>query len=281
MIIAIAGIGLIGGSVAKDLKNCGFAKKIIGVENDPAHAEYSVEKGIVDEVAGIEDAVEAAGITILTTPIDVIAEMLPGVLDITAGTEKVVTDMGSTKAGMAKKVKDHPGRGRYVASHPMAGTEYSGPSASMKGLFENKTAIICDPELSCSEAVEKIKEMYKMLNMRTIYMNSLEHDISAAYVSHISHITSFALSLSVLEKEKDERNILSLAGGGFESTVRLAKSKAGTWTPIFLQNAPFITEVIDLYIEKMKQFRKGITNNNPSEIRKLIEDANEIEKILP
>lgn len=281
MIIAIAGIGLIGGSLAKDLKSSGFATRIIGVESNPAHAAYSLENGLVDKIADIGDAVEEAGLVILAAPIDIIREMLPGVLDIVAGTDTVVTDTGSTKAGMAKKVKDHPGRDRYVASHPMAGTEYSGPEASKSGLFSNKTAIICDRERSCEKAFKTVTDMYNALKMNVICMDSREHDISAAYVSHISHITSFALSLSVLEKEKDEKNILSLAGGGFESTVRLAKSNAGTWTPIFLQNARFITEVIDVYIEKMKNFRDGIENNDPRMISKLIAQANEIEKILP
>ncbi len=281
MIIAIAGMGLIGGSLAKDLKSSGFATRIIGVESDPSHAAYSLEKGLVDKITGLKEAVEEAGLVILATPTDTIREMLPEVLDIAAGTNRVVTDMGSTKAGMSKKVKDHPGRDRYVASHPMAGTEYSGPGASKSGLFSCKNAIICDREMSCDKALEMVTAMYNALKMNIIWMGSREHDISAAYVSHISHITSFALSLSVLEKEKDEKNILSLAGGGFESTVRLAKSNADTWTPIFLQNARFITEVIDVYIEKMKEFRDGIDNKDPGIIRKLIAQANEIEKILP
>ena len=183
--------------------------------------------------------------------------MLPLILDKIAGTSKVVTDMGSTKGSIARASEDHPARGRYVAVHPMAGTEYSGPLAAIGKLFDYKTAIICDKELSDTDALETVEKMLELLNMKKVYMNSTEHDIHVAYVSHISHITSFSLALSVLEKEQKEQNILTLAGGGFESTVRLAKSNGETWAPIFLENAEYIIEVMDTYIEKMNDFQKN------------------------
>jgi prephenate dehydrogenase len=206
--------------------------------------------------------------------------MLPGILDRIAGTTKVVTDMGSTKASISEISKDHPCRGRYVAAHPMAGTEYSGPLAAIGKLFDYKNAIICDPELSDPDAIELIEKMLKLLNMHIVYMNSSVHDVHVAYISHISHITSFSLALSVLEKEQEEENILTLAGGGFESTVRLAKSNGDTWAPIFAENSEYILEAIDTYIEKMNIFRKLISDKDTSGLKSLMEEANKIRKIL-
>jgi prephenate dehydrogenase len=122
--------------------------------------------------------------------------------------------------------------------------------------------------------------MLAVLNMKKVYMNSSDHDIHVAYVSHISHITSFSLALSVLEKEQVEQNILTLAGGGFDSTVRLAKSNAETWAPIFVENSKFILEVMDTYIEKMNAFRKMIIEKDVEGLKGLMEEANKIRKIL-
>jgi prephenate dehydrogenase len=206
--------------------------------------------------------------------------MLPGILDKIAGTSKVVTDMGSTKASIAGASKNHPARGRYVAAHPMAGTEYSGPLAAIGKLFDYKNGVICDKELSDPDALALVEKMFDTLNMRKIYMNSGDHDVHVAYISHISHITSFSLALCVLEKEHEEQNILSIASAGFESTVRLAKSNSETWAPIFLENAQPILEVIDTYIDKMNEFRRMIREKDMDGLKNLMEEANKIRKIL-
>jgi prephenate dehydrogenase len=206
--------------------------------------------------------------------------MLPGILDKIAGTSKVVTDMGSTKASIAEASKNHPARGRYVAAHPMAGTEFSGPLAAIGKLFDYKNVVICDRELSDADALGLVENMLDILNMHKIYMNSGDHDVHVAYISHISHITSFSLALCVLDKEQEEQNILSIASAGFESTVRLAKSNGDTWAPIFLENSTPILEVMDTYIEKMKSFRKMITEKDLEGLKALMEEANKIRKIL-
>lgn len=280
MKVCIAGIGLIGGSLAIDLKRRGFASEIIGVDNNIHHQNIALHSGLVDEIDTLENAVNKSDLIILCTPVNANREMLPGILNLIKGTNKVVTDMGSTKAGIAAAVAGHPARGRYVASHPMAGTEFSGPMAAIGKLFDYKHAIICDRELSDSDALQTVTEMYNTLNMRLSYMAATDHDIHVAYVSHISHITSFSLALSVLDKEKDEENILKLAGGGFDSTVRLAKSSADTWAPIFLQNSEYIIEVLDNYLEKMNLFRKHILEKNQEELKELMNEANKIRKIL-
>ena len=280
MIICIVGIGLIGGSLAIDLKRRGFATTVIGVDSNIHHQNIAVHSGLVDEIDTLENAVNKSDLIILSTPVNANREMLPRILTLIEGTGKVVTDMGSTKAGIAEAVINHPNRSRYVASHPMAGTEFSGPMAAIGKLFDYKHVIICDRELSDTDALETVAEMYKTLNMRISYMPAVDHDVHVAYVSHISHITSFSLALSVLDKEKDEENILKLAGGGFESTVRLAKSNAETWAPIFLQNSEYIIEVLDNYLEKMNLFKKYILEKNQEGLKDLMNDANKIRKIL-
>lgn len=280
MKVCIVGIGLIGGSLAIDLKRRGFASSVIGVDNNKHHQNIALHSGLVDKIDTLQNAVRKSDLIILSTPVNTNRLLLPEILDLIDGTDKVVTDMGSTKAGIAQAVLNHPNRGRYVASHPMAGTEFSGPMAAIGKLFDYKHVILCDKELSDGDALRTVVEMYNTLNMRISYMKSSDHDIHVAYVSHISHITSFSLALCVLDKEKDEENILKLAAGGFESTVRLAKSNAETWAPIFLQNSEYIIEVLDNYIEKMNLFKEYILEKNTQGLTELMNEANKIRKIL-
>ena len=280
MTITIIGVGLIGGSLALDLRKRKFADRIIGVDTNLQHSNIAQLCGITDETNTLENAVDQSDLILLCTPVDINCQMLPVILDRIAGTNKVVADMGSTKGSIAAASGDHPARGRFVAAHPMAGTEYSGPLAAIGKLFDYKQAIICDKELSDNDAISLIEKMLGVLNMRINYMNSAVHDIHVAYVSHISHITSFSLALSVLEKEQEEENILTLAGGGFESTVRLAKSNGDTWAPIFTENSEYIIEAIDTYIEKMNKFKKMIAEKDIKGLKALMEEANKIRKIL-
>ncbi|HRH46297.1 MAG TPA: prephenate dehydrogenase/arogenate dehydrogenase family protein, partial [Pyrinomonadaceae bacterium] len=193
---------------------------------------------------------------------------------------QIVTDCGSTKGVIIDGVRNSPNRNRYVASHPMAGTEYSGPTAAISGLFNGKICIFCDVDESDIDAVETVEKMYRAIGMDIKQMESHQHDIHAAYISHISHISSFVLAATVLEKEKDEEAIFEMAGGGFESTVRLAKSSPRTWSPIFQQNRVYLLEAIDTYIEKMYHFRNLINKNKFAELEEFMSEANEIRKIL-
>jgi prephenate dehydrogenase len=280
MTVGVIGIGLIGGSLMIDLRKRGFASKIIGVDSNIQHRNIALLCGLVDETDSLENVVDRCDLIILSSPVDTNCQMLPEILNRIGKTSKVVTDMGSTKGSIARISMNHPARGRYVALHPMAGTEFSGPLAAIGKLFDYKTAIICDPELSDRDALDTVEKMVDVLNMRKVYMNSSDHDIHVAYVSHISHITSFSLALSVLDKEQEGQNILALAGGGFESTVRLAKSNGDTWAPIFLENSKYILEVMDTYIEKMNLFRKKISERDKEGLKELMEEANKIRKIL-
>ena len=220
MTITIIGLGLIGGSMALDLKARGFANKVIGVDNSPTHAAQALELGIVDEILPLPEAVRQADLVVLAVPVNAIISLVSTVLD-NIDEHTVVTDMGSTKHDIVKAVAQHPYRDRFVPAHPMAGTEFSGPQAAIYGLFDEKVAIVCNREQSHTDAVKLVEKVFAILKMPLIYMDAREHDMHAAYVSHISHISSFVLAMTVLEKEKSVSTIFNLASGGFTSTVRL------------------------------------------------------------
>ncbi len=278
MQVGIIGIGLIGGSMAVDLKKRGFADRVVGVEQDALHAAAAQELGLVDEIVDYETCVATSDIIVVAVPVSAAIRIIPDILDKVD--RQVVTDVCSTKEKINDLVRYHPNRKNFVAAHPMAGTEYSGPWAALPGLFDGRAGIICNAEDSDIRAVELIKQMYDCLNMRIIFMRAAHHDVHTAYVSHISHITSFALALRVLEKEKNEKNIFDLASGGFSSTVRLAKSNADMWAPIFSQNKENVLTVLDTYMEKLQEFKHHIEEYDEEGIKKLIHKANKIKRII-
>ena len=283
MIVGIIGLGLIGGSMAIDLKRRGFAQTVLGVESEPVNAAAAEKIGLVDEVVTIEDCVRRSDIIVIAIPVGAAVGMLQSVLDMfrdNGWTDKTVIDTCSTKASIVRSVRYHPMRKRYVATHPMAGTEYSGPWAAVPNLFDGRACIFADSEESDRAALAGIEKLYDALNMRPTYMNAESHDVHTAYVSHISHITSFALALTVLEKEKNEKHIFDLASGGFSSTVRLAKSSADMWVPILSQNKENVVQVIDTYLSKMLDFRNAIAGGDEDSVRELINEANRIKRII-
>lgn len=265
--------------MAIDLKRRGFARHVIGVDRDRLHAATALRIGLVDETADLGDALTQADVILLAVPVNATISLLPSVLD-RIGEHQVVTDVASTKKTLVDTVRSHPRRRRFVSSHPMAGTEFSGPWAAFSGLFDSKAAIICDRGDSADDAVEVIERLYGTLNMRLVHMEADRHDVHVAYVSHISHVTSFALALTVLDKEKDEKAIFDLASGGFSSTARLAKSSADMWTPIFQQNSENVVNVLDAYIRKLQEFRRHIADRAEQPLHDLISDANRIRRVL-
>lgn len=277
MTVTVVGVGLIGGSFALALKDKG-AKRVIGVDTNMDHRQKALELGLVDEIKELDEAVKASHLIILAIPVDAVEKLLPIVLD--KAEEQVVMDAGSTKAGMLEVIKEHPKRGRFVATHPMWGTEYSGPEAAVHGAFEGKATVICDKEESDQDAVDLVERIYKQLGMHLVYMNGKDHDVHVAYVSHISHITSFALANTVLEKEKEEDTIFELASGGFESTVRLAKSNPLTWASIFMQNRENVLDVLNEHISQLKKFKACLEKENYEYLEELMLNANKIKRII-
>ena len=281
MTMTIIGLGLIGGSLARSLRRQGLATRLIGLEQNPAHARRARALGLVDELAAdLPAAVAPADFIIVAVPMDALLVVLPAVLDLLTSAQ-VVVDVGSTKAALLAAVAGHPRRGRFVAVHPMAGTEFSGPDAAVEGLFAGKTAVICDAADSDAEAVALVERLFGALAMRLIYLDAAAHDLHTAYVSHISHISSFALALTVLEKEKEEQRIFDLAAGGFASTVRLAKSAPTTWVPIFRQNRLNVLDVLDEHLHQLQKLRALLADEDYDGLSARIAAANHIGKILP
>lgn len=278
MVITIVGVGLIGGSMALALKEKGIATRVIGVDSNPLHQAKAMELGLVDENMSLEAAIAASELIILTTPVDALMNLVSAVLNKVD--KQIVMDAGSTKSGVLESIHHHPKRGRFVASHPMWGTEYSGPEAAVQGAFVGKATVICNKEGSDADAVELVESIYRNLGMHLVYMNAQDHDVHVAYVSHISHITSFALANTVLEKEKEEEAIFELASGGFESTVRLAKSNPDMWVPIFKENRDNVLDVLNEHISQLRKFKACLEKENYAYLADLIQQANKIRKII-
>jgi len=278
MNIAIVGIGLIGGSIGIRLKETNFFDKIIGVEKNDINQKKALQLGLIDEIQSLEEAFKTCKVIVLTIPVDAIMTMLPKLLDL--ATDQVIIDMGSTKSNILNLIKDHPNRGRYVAAHPMAGTEYSGPEAAIPSLFKDKMMVYVEAFRSDEDAFELADAVTEQLEMKTSFMTAEEHDMHTAYVSHISHLTSFALALTVLEKEKSQGRIFELAGSGFQSTVRLAKSSPDMWAPIFKQNRSNVLEVLEEHIKQLQYVYDKIENEDFDAVYKWIKKSNKIKRII-
>ncbi len=278
MKITVIGLGLIGGSIAKDLKSQ-LNVHVCGVDESSDHTKLALELGLVHSIATLDDGLIGAEIVIISIPVDKIEELLASVLD-KIGEGTTVIDVGSTKEQICQTISNHINRSRFVAAHPLAGTEFSGPTAAIKGLFQNKKNIVCECEKSSPYALDTALRLFESLGMITTYMTPDEHDKHLAYVSHLSHVSSFMLGLTVLDIEKDEKQIFDLAGTGFASTVRLAKSNPKTWSAIFGKNKKYLIEALDSYILHLENFRKHIEENNTTATEELISASNDIKRIL-
>ena len=277
--VTIVGVGLISGSFALALKEKGFAKHVIGVSRTEASAKKALELGIIDESLPLCEAVKKSDFIYVAIPVDATIPVMQQIMDV-INDKQIVVDAGSTKYALCKALEDHPMRKRFVATHPMWGTEYSGPEAAVRNAFVGRACVICDKEKSDPEAEKIVEQIYHALGMHIVYMDSEPHDVHVAYVSHISHITSFALANTVLEKEKEEDAIFELASAGFESTVRLAKSNPGMWAPVFMQNRENVLDVLNEHISQLRKFKACLEKENMDYLYELMENANKIKKII-
>lgn len=279
MVVTIVGVGLISGSFALALKDKGFAKKIIGVSRTAASLQKAKALGIIDEALPLEEAVKQSNFIYVAIPVDATVVVMKQIMDLITD-QQMVADAGSTKFALCNELKDHPMRNRFIATHPMWGTEYSGPEAAVRGAFEGRVCVICEKEKTDADVVISVENIYRSLGMNIVYMDAHSHDIHAAYISHISHITSFALANTVLEKEKEDEAIFALAGGGFESTVRLAKSNSAMWAPIFMQNRENVLDVLNEHITQLRKFKASLEKENLEYLTELMENANKIKRIF-
>jgi prephenate dehydrogenase len=275
----IIGLGLIGGSMALDLRKAGLATTLTGIDSSEVHGMKAIELGIVDKIEDEHQALASADLVIVAIPVNASRALLPAILD-QVKKNAVVIDTGSTKNLICKAVEGHPKRNQLVAAHPLAGTENSGPAAAFEGLFHGKTNIICEQDKSSDHAITVAKRVFETLGMHTIFMEADEHDKHVAYVSHLSHVSSFLLGQTVLDIEKDKKNIFDLAGSGFASTVRLAKSSPDMWAPIFEQNAEYLSQALAEYIMHLQKFHYHLMKHDTKELHNIMVKANEIRRIL-
>ncbi len=278
MNVFVIGVGLIGGSMALDMKAMDDAVLIFGIDHNPVHLDEALELGVIDQKATLEE-LEKADVVIVSIPVDATVQVLPKVLDAVHD-NAIVFEVGSTKQNICSAVEDHPKRRNFLAAHPIAGTEFSGPKAAIKDLFRGKTNIICEVEKTAFKLQERALKIFTDLGMRIRYMDPKSHDKHIAYVSHLSHISSFMLGKTVIEKEKNERDIFDMAGSGFESTVRLAKSSPAMWAPIFEQNKENVIETLDEYINNLEEFKQLMLQDNFRAIYQEMENTNHIKEIL-
>lgn len=278
MNIVIIGVGLIGGSYARDIASIYPEANRQGMDASSEHLAQAMNLGLIQGEAGAKD-LQQADMVLVCIPVDSLVKQLPQILD-QVGEKTVVIDAGSTKAPVCEAVSAHPRRRNFLAAHPIAGTEYSGPAAAVPGLYQHKTNIICEVEKTGFKLQERAMEFFRSLGMRIRYMDPEAHDRHIAYVSHLSHISSFMLGKTVIEKEKDERDIFDMAGSGFASTVRLAKSSPAMWTPIFRQNKAHVTHILDAYIENLKGFRELLDKDDFEGIYREMDRTNRIREIL-
>jgi prephenate dehydrogenase len=277
--ITIVGVGLISGSFSLALKERGLVKNVIGISRTEASIKKALALGLIDESLPLKEAVEKSDLIYVAIPVDATVTVMREIMDM-INENQIVADAGSTKHYLCSSLADHPMRKRFVATHPMWGTEYSGPEAAVRDAFVGRSCVICEKEKSNPDALATIENIYTQLGMHLVYMDADAHDVHAAYVSHISHITSFALANTVLEKEKEGDAIFELAGGGFESTVRLAKSSPAMWAPVFMQNRENVLDVLNEHISQLRKFKSCLEKENYEYLWELMENANKIKRIL-
>lgn len=277
MTTAIIGLGLIGGSLALECK--ALNHRVIGVDTNPEHQAKALELGLVDAIENLDTATLEADLIVLAIPVNYIETLVPELLD-KIGAKATIVDVGSTKKAICEAVKGHPRRGRFVAGHPLAGTEFSGPTAAHIGLFRGKKNLICEEDLSDEDALDTALALFDGCGLQSMFMNPDDHDKHLAYVSHLSHVSSFMLGLTVLDIEKDQKQIHNLASTGFQSTVRLAKSSPQTWAPIFDKNSEYLVESLDSYIEYLTKFKTAIEKGDKETAMAMMSEANDIKRVL-
>lgn len=278
MKVVVIGIGLIGGSMVLDIKALHPEATILGMDANENHLQQAIDLGVVEK-AGTSKDLSDSDFVIVSVPVDIALKVLPQVLDA-VGENTIVFEVGSTKLPICEAVANHPKRRNYIATHPIAGTEFSGPTAAIKGLFQGKTNIICEVEKTTFKLQEKALKLFMAMGMRIRYMDPQSHDKHIAYVSHLSHISSFMLGKTVIDKETEEQDIFDMAGSGFESTVRLAKSSPAMWTPIFKQNKQQVVNTLEEYISNLSKFKTLLENEDYDAIYQEMQSVNKIKEIL-
>ena len=278
MKVGLIGVGLMNGSLALGLKSAHPSVLVYGVSRTEATLSNAMELGLIDHRATIEELKDMDLVSV-AIPVEATAFLLPKVLDA-VGPNTLVIDMGSTKTAICESVAQHPKREQFLACHPIAGTEFSGPQAATRNLYKDKVNMLCETYKTRPELLKRARSIFTNLGMQLREIEPIAHDRHIAYVSHLSHITSFMLGKTVMEKEEDEQNIFDMAGSGFSSTVRLAKSSPEMWMPIFKQNKQNVIETLDEYISNMEYFKSLLANDDYTTLVEEMKKINTITHIL-
>ena len=278
MKVGLIGVGLMNGSLALDLKSAHPSVLVYGVSRTEATLSNAMELGLIDHRATIEELKDMDLVSV-AIPVEATAFLLPKILD-SVGPNTLVIDMGSTKTAICESVAQHPKREQFLACHPIAGTEFSGPQAATRNLYKDKVNMLCETYKTRPELLKRARSIFTNLGMQLREIEPIAHDRHIAYVSHLSHITSFMLGKTVMEKEEDEQNIFDMAGSGFSSTVRLAKSSPEMWMPIFKQNKQNVIETLDEYISNMEYFKSLLANDDYTTLVEEMKKINTITQIL-
>ncbi len=278
MNIICIGLGLIGGSFAKRMRKLHPNALIMGMDKNSVHLHSATKMGLIDGEATLAD-LKNANLVVLSIPVDAATKLAPELLN-QIGEESLLVDMGSTKANICKNVENHPRREQFLAMHPIAGTEFSGPQAAIENLFDHQLMILCEVEKTRETLKEQMLQILTKIPMQLKYMHPEAHDKHLAYVSHLSHISSFMLGKTVLDLEKNEEEIFHLAGSGFASTVRLAKSNPRTWSAIFSENKEEVLTSLKEYIENLTNFQEMLKNNDFASLELQLEETQRIKEVL-
>ena len=278
MKIGIIGVGLIGGSLALSAREHIPDVQIYGSNRSETNLQKSLDLGLIDY--RLDDSmIKQMDIILLAIPVDGAMDRLVDLLD-EVNDNALIMDFGSTKTAICQQVALHSKRGQFLATHPIAGTEYSGPNSALPDLFKDKIQILCEIHKTRPDLLEWAQDWFKKIGMKLREMDPIEHDQHITYVSHLSHITSYMLGKTVMEKEKDQSAIFDMAGSGFSSTVRLAKSSPNMWVPIFKQNKENISKTLSQYINNLNQFKQLLDADKYDELHEQILEINKIRLIL-
>ena len=275
MNIAIVGLGLMGGSLAKSLKKLDFIDNIVGSDHNKLHQKEAIELGLVDKIIEF-DEVKEYDVIFLAIPVDGVISALKNLTGVKQ--DSTIIDLGSTKSKIVSSVPREI-RKNFVAAHPMTGTENFGPRAAVDNLYRNNVVVLCDIEDSGEEQAKIAKKIFRSLDMKKYFMSANEHDRHAAFISHMPHAISYSLANTVMNQE-NKHNILALAAGGFRSMSRLAKSSANMWEDIFRQNRTNLLEAIELFEDELSLLKKYIQDEEWDKVHKNIEAGNRLHDIL-
>ncbi|MBN1445937.1 MAG: prephenate dehydrogenase/arogenate dehydrogenase family protein [Candidatus Omnitrophica bacterium] len=273
--IGVAGLGLIGGSLALEIKKRGIARRVTGFSRRLSTLKKAKERGIIDEYfTDFEEGVKGLDFLIITTPVNVVKDYFAGVKK--SRPELLVTDAASVKVKIVREARRILGKdANFVGSHPMAGSEKSGIDAAKEGLFENRFVIITPSKYTGKENVAAVKDFWSAAGSIPVFLSPRRHDRMLALTSHMPHLIVYTL-VSLLGKVKDKETLLKCVGAGFLDTTRIGKSSPELWAEIFTANRENMVSWISEFEKALAGMKKIV---NSGSCRELAEKLGRMKKM--